>query len=61
MERKDLEKQVGKVWDTTEMSQEFTVEGFMAPYVVVKRESDGKRGSLEFTHMPRFYFNFVED
>jgi hypothetical protein len=29
--------------------------------VVVKRKSDGKKGSLEFTHSPRVYFNFVED
>ena len=31
------------------------------PYVVVKRKSDGKKGSLEFQHYPRFYFNFKED
>jgi len=50
-----------KRWDTEQLGQEFEVIGFMAPFVVVKRKSDGKKGSLEFTHSPRFYFNFVED
>jgi hypothetical protein len=26
--------------------------------VVVRRRSDGGKGSLEFQHQPRFYFNF---
>jgi len=38
---------------------EFHVLGFGAPYVVVQRKSDGCKGSLEFQHAPRFYFNFV--
>ena len=51
----------GKVWTTGEMLQEFKVEGFASPIVVVKRMSDNIRGSLEFQHAPRFYFSFVED
>ena len=30
----------------------------VAPFVVVRRKGDGKKGSLEFQHQPRFYFNF---
>ena len=37
------------------------VIGFMAPLVVVRRKADGVKGSLEFQHQPRFYFNFVAD
>lgn len=48
-------------WDSDQMRDEFEVIGFMAPFVAVRRKSDGKTGSLEFTHSPRFYFNFVED
>ena len=59
--RESLEAQHGQVWTTDEMGNDFNVTGFMAPYLVVKRRSDGKVGSLEFTHMPRFYFNFVAD
>jgi hypothetical protein len=60
-ERKRLETQYGQVWDTDQLSQEFEVLGFMAPYVVVRRKSDRRKGSLEFKQQPRFYFNFVLD
>ena len=56
----DLE-QAEQRWTTQELGRDFEVIGFMAPFVVVRRKSDGKKGSLEFTHNPRFYFNFVED
>jgi len=53
-----LEAEHGKVWATDELAEEFEVVGFMAPLVVVRRKSDGVKGSLEFQHQPRFYFNF---
>jgi hypothetical protein len=33
----------------------------MAPFVVVRRKSDGVKGSMMFQHMPRYYFSFRED
>jgi hypothetical protein len=48
-------------WNTQELGRDFEVIGFMAPFVAVRRKSDGAKGSLEFTHMPRWYFNFVKD
>jgi len=57
-EKEALAAKYGQVWNTAELSQDFVVSGFMAPYVVVKRKSDGAVGSLEFQHQPRFYFNF---
>lgn len=48
----------GQVWDTKQLTEEFEVLGFAAPFVVVKRRSDGQKGSLEFTHRPRFYFGW---
>ncbi len=59
--RESLEKQYGSVWDTDQLRSEFEVIGFMAPMVVVKRRKDGIKGSLEFQHDPRFYFNFIPD
>lgn len=56
--RADAEKRHGQVWTTPELDLEFTVLGFAAPYVIVERKSDGKRGSLEFQHEPRFYFKW---
>jgi hypothetical protein len=46
---------------TVEMSALYDVVGFLAPFVVVVRKSDGVKGSLEFTHSPRFYFGFKAD
>ncbi len=48
-----------KRWNSEELSRDFIVHGFMAPYVVVTRKSDNLEGTLEFTHSPRFYFNFI--
>lgn len=59
-ERTRLEKKYGQVWNTEELSNDFRVQGFMAPFIVVTRKSDNSRGSLEFQHNPRFYFNFRE-
>jgi hypothetical protein len=56
--REALETQHGKVWDTDQLTEEFEAIGFMAPYIVVRRRSDGVKGSLEFQHSPRLYFNF---
>ena len=50
----------GPIWDTEQLQTEFTVEGFAAPFVVVRRKGDGQRGTLSFTHSPRIYFDFVE-
>jgi hypothetical protein len=56
-----LEAKYGRVWDTSELTEDFEVIGFMAPLVVVRRRADGVKGSLEFQHNPRFYFNFSPD
>jgi hypothetical protein len=56
--RESLEAEHGQVWDTTQLSADFDVLGFMVPFVVVIRKADGQKGSLEFQHNPRFYFNF---
>jgi len=57
---RDLDKAIVKM-DTKEMSELFVVHSFLAPFVVVTRKSDGVKGTLEFTHNPRWYFNFVPD
>jgi hypothetical protein len=48
-------------WTTSELAIDFEVIGFAAPFVVVRRRWDGVQGTLEFTHSPRFYFNWQED
>jgi hypothetical protein len=56
----ETEASKGQTWTTDQLAQDFEVIGFSAPFVVVTRKSDGVKGSLEFTHSPRVYFNFVE-
>lgn len=56
--RAELESQFGQVWDTSQLQDDFEVIGFAAPFVVVRRRSDGVRGSLMFQNSPRFYHSF---
>lgn len=56
--RAELEAKHGKTWTTAEMQAEFEALGFMAPFIVVRKRDTGERGSLMFTHSPRFYFSF---
>lgn len=50
-----------KTWTTAELLADFDVVGFLAPFVVVRRKSDGKRGSLRFQHAPRIYWGWMAD
>jgi hypothetical protein len=59
--RELLELEHGQVWDTGQMTTDFDVVGFGAPFVVVRRKSDGQNGTLMFQHRPRFYFAFREE
>ena len=56
--RPDLEAKHGQVWDTEQLKDDFQVLGFAAPFVIVRRRSDGVRGSLMFQNDPRFYHSF---
>lgn len=51
----------GQTWNTEELQRDFRVTGFAAPFVVVVRKADGVKGTLEFTHSPRVYFDFRAD
>jgi hypothetical protein len=60
--REELEEVYGKggVWDTSELTRDFEVIGFMAPFCVVIKKDTGKKGSIMFQDRPRFYFEFRE-
>ena len=47
-------------WNTVELQEDFEVLGFMWGMCAVKRKSDGTKGTLDFDHAPRRYYNFVE-
>lgn len=50
---------VDEVYDTDRLTAEFEVQGFLAPFVMVRRKSDGKVGSFMFNHSPRLYWGFL--
>jgi hypothetical protein len=58
LDRRALQALHGAVWDTEELTRDFEVLGFLAPFVAVRRKRDGRLGSLAFQHQPRFYFGF---
>ena len=55
-----LKETYGEVLTTTEATAKYDFRAFGAPLVSVQRKSDNVRGTLQFTHRPRFYFDFVE-
>ena len=57
----DLAANDGQRWTAEELTRDFEVIGFAAPFVVVRRRADGQRGSLEFTYPPRAYFGWRPD
>lgn len=57
----DLAAEQGQTWTMDELTSDFEVIGFAAPFVVVRWRSDGQVGTLEFTHSPRVYFGWRLD
>jgi len=47
-----------QVWSTEQLREEFEVMAFLAPFVQVRRKSDGQMGVMTFTHGPRWYFGW---
>lgn len=60
-EREALENKYGEVWDTDELTKNFNVIGFAAPFIMVSRKSDNTKGTMMFQHSPRYYFKFEEN
>ena len=58
-EREQFESLHGQVWDTAELTKDFEVIGFLAPFCMVKEKKSGKSGVLKFQDYPRFYFGFM--
>jgi hypothetical protein len=56
---KELVETFGRIWNTQQMQEDFEVLGFSLGYCVVRRRSDNQKGSLDFSHSPRFYYNFI--
>lgn len=55
-----LREKYGQLWSTQQLTADFDVHGFGAPFVSVTRKVDGVKGSLMFIHSPRWYHSFME-
>lgn len=51
----------GPTMTRDEATAKYDFIGFAAPFVVVVDRATGQRGTLEFKHAPRVYFNFQPD
>jgi len=51
----------GKVWTPEDFGHEFEIIGLFVSPMIVRRISDGARGTIEFQDSPRYYFNFREE
>jgi hypothetical protein len=59
--KEELESEFGQIWDTQQLQKDFKVLQFRAPFVIVKRRSDGVLGTLFFQHAPRYYWGWDEN
>jgi hypothetical protein len=50
-----------ETWTTEQLREAFEVIAFAAPFVMVRRRSDGASGSLMFEHSPRIYHTWRQD
>ena len=57
-ERKRLEEEYGQVWNTNELQEACVVAVLLVPFVIATSKETGETGTLQFQHMPRFYFNW---
>jgi hypothetical protein len=54
-----LEYGEDNVFDPSGLQENFEMLEFLSPYVLVIRKSDNQKGTLMFSHSPRFYFGFT--
>lgn len=57
----DAAASTGQRWTADQLTKDFEVLTFLAPFVVARRRSDKVLGSLEFRNSPRVYFNWQPD
>lgn len=56
--REDLERHHGQVWNTIELEKDFETLTFDAPFVFVRRRSDGVPGILLYQEKGALSFDF---
>lgn len=54
----ELKKDYDIVLTTEELQKDYEVVSFGYGYCFAIRKEDGIKGSFNFTHIPRYYYNF---
>ena len=54
-------RHLGKKYSSDELRELFEVIGFSSGFCVVQEKQTGEKGSFEFDHSPRVYFNYYPD
>lgn len=50
----------GPFLSTEELTRDYEVNGFAFGFCDVTRKSDGQRGTFDFVHWPRIYYDWKE-
>ncbi len=53
-----IQEDGGECWTTEEVTQEFEILGFLAPFCTAKKRDTGEKGTLTFIHRPRIYYGW---
>jgi len=53
-----IQDEGGECWTTDEVTAEFEILGFMAPFVTAVRRATKEKGTLAFIHRPRIYYGW---
>jgi hypothetical protein len=53
-----IQEEGGECWTTEEVTVEFDILGFMAPFCTAVRVATGEKGTLAFVHRPRIYYGW---
>ena len=56
-EKYDIDIEPEDSWTTEELTEQFSIESFLAPFCFGKDKETGEDVSFTFIHMPRLYYN----
>ena len=53
-----IQEEGGECWTTEEVTDEFEILGFLAPFCTAIRKATKEKGILAFVHRPRIYYGW---
>ena len=56
-----LDIDIDDSWTTSEVTEAFDIESFLAPFCFATKKDTGVKGTLAFIHHPRIYYAWQEN